>query len=246
MLMKVINCERMKCKGTLIWPAFFLIPIIPTLLGAGNYLSNINILQSQWYSFWTQVSLFYSNFFFAPLIGVYCAFLWRFENFHSCRNTLLTQPLRFSTIYCSKYVMVCVITLLTQLWFTVLYLIAGKVVGLPGLPPIDILGWIFRGTIGGWVIATIQYLVASVISNFAIPVAVGLLGGTHGQHKSRNLLPLLFDGTGNELQQRRQHARRPAPYLFLIRSVLHSAVQPDRRPSVKKTLKHFKSLCTNG
>ena len=135
------------------------------LLGAGNYLSNIDILQSQWYSFWTQVSLFYSNFFFAPLIGVYCAFLWRFENFHSCRNTLLTQPLRFSTIYCSKYVMVCVITLLTQLWFTVLYLIAGKVVGLPGLPPIDILGWIFRGTIGGWVIATIQYLVASVISN---------------------------------------------------------------------------------
>ena len=98
MLMKVINCERMKCKGTLIWPAFFLIPIIPTLLGAGNYLSNINILQSQWYSFWTQVSLFYSNFFFAPLIGVYCAFLWRFENFHSCRNTLLTQPLRFYTI----------------------------------------------------------------------------------------------------------------------------------------------------
>ena len=76
--------------------------------------------------------------------------------------------------------MVCVITLLTQLWFTILYLIAGKVVGLPGLPPIDILGWIFRGTIGGWVIATIQYLVASVISNFAIPVAVGLLGGISG------------------------------------------------------------------
>ena len=72
------------------------------------------------------------------------------------------------------------ITLLTQLWFTVLYLIAGKVVGLPGLPPIDILGWIFRGTIGGWVIATIQYLVASVISNFEIPVAVGLLGGISG------------------------------------------------------------------
>ena len=76
--------------------------------------------------------------------------------------------------------MVCVITLLTQLWFTVLYLIAGKVVGLPGLPPIDILGWIFRGTIGGWVIATIQYLVASVLPNFAIPVAVGLLGGISG------------------------------------------------------------------
>ena len=180
MLIKAINCERIKCKNTLIWPAFFLIPIIPTVMGAGNYLNNIGILKSEWYSLWTQISLFYSNFFFPPLIGVYCAFLWRFENFHSCRHTLMTQPVKLSTIYCSKYCMVCAITVLTQLWFTDLYLVSGKIVGLPGLPPTDICGWIVRGTIGGFVIATVQYLVASVIRNFAIPIAVGLFGGISG------------------------------------------------------------------
>ena len=63
MLIQLIRCEKMKCKGTLIWPAFFLIPVIPVLLGCGNYLSNLGILKSQWYSLWTQISLFYSNFF---------------------------------------------------------------------------------------------------------------------------------------------------------------------------------------
>ena len=81
MIVKAIICERMKCRGTLIWPAFLLIPVIPILLGAGNYLSNLDLLKSGWYSYWTQVTLFYATFFFAPLIGAYCAFLWRYENY---------------------------------------------------------------------------------------------------------------------------------------------------------------------
>ncbi|MFR3031347.1 MAG: hypothetical protein ACLTNO_08655 [Blautia sp.] len=68
MLIKAINCERLKCKGTLVWPAFLLVPIIPAIMGAGNYLNNLELLRAGWYSLWTQISLFYSNFFFAPLI----------------------------------------------------------------------------------------------------------------------------------------------------------------------------------
>lgn len=44
MLVKAIYCERMKCKGTLIWPAFLIIPVIgpagrrqlPVKSGAAN------------------------------------------------------------------------------------------------------------------------------------------------------------------------------------------------------------------
>ena len=97
-----IRCEAMKCRGTLLWPALFLIPLIPVVLGTGNYLANLDILRSGWYSLWTQISLFYSNFFFAPLIGVYCAFFWRYENFHSCRNALFTAPVSYGTIYLGK------------------------------------------------------------------------------------------------------------------------------------------------
>ena len=40
MIVKAIICERMKCRGTLIWPAFLLIPVIPILLGVvGSYLA---------------------------------------------------------------------------------------------------------------------------------------------------------------------------------------------------------------
>lgn len=79
-LLLSIECERSKSKGTLIWPAFLLIPIIPILFGMDNYLANLDLLKSQWYSYWTQVTLFYSIF-FPPLIGSYCGFLWRYENF---------------------------------------------------------------------------------------------------------------------------------------------------------------------
>ena len=175
-----IRCEAMKCRGTLLWPALFLIPLIPVILGTGNYLGNLDMLRSGWYSLWTQISLFYSNFFFAPLIGVYCAFFWRYENFHSCRNALFTSPASYGTIYMGKYLMVCAVTLFSQLWLTLLYLAAGILAGLPGLPPCDIVLWILRGTAGGFVVAAIQFILASVFRSFAFPVVLGVLGGFTG------------------------------------------------------------------
>lgn len=170
----------MKCRGTLLWPALFLIPLIPVVLGTGNYLGNLDMLRSGWYSLWTQISLFYSNFFFAPLIGVYCAFFWRYENFHSCRNALFTSPVSYGTIYMGKYLMVCAVTLFSQLWLTLLYLAVGILAGLPGLPPCDIVLWILRGTAGGFVVAAIQFILASVFRSFAFPVVLGVLGGFTG------------------------------------------------------------------
>lgn len=180
MLLKAILCERMKCKGTLVWPAFLLIPVIPILLGAGNYLSNLELLKSGWYSYWTQATLFYSTFFFAPLIGTYCAFLWRFENFHGCRNLLFSRPVPYHTVYLSKFLLVCMLSVLTQLWFTLLFLASGKIIGLLGLPPADILSWIFRGLAGAFVIASLQFLIAANVHNFATPIALGLVGGVTG------------------------------------------------------------------
>lgn len=180
MLGKAIYCERMKCKGTLIWPAFLLIPVIPILLGSGNYLSNIEILKSEWYSLWTQVTLFYATFFFAPLIGAYCAFLWRYENFNNCRNVLFSTPVPYSTIYLSKFLLVCILSALTQVWFTALFLAAGMVIGLPGLPPATIFSWIIRGLAGAFVIAALQFFIAAEVKNFATPIALGLAGGVIG------------------------------------------------------------------
>lgn len=180
MLLKAVYCERLKCKGTLIWPAFLLIPVIPILLGAGNYMANIELLRSEWHSYWTQATLFYASFFFAPLIGAYCAFLWRYERFYGCRNLLFAQPVSCGIIYMSKFILVCILSLLTQVWFTALFIASGKIMGLPDFPPGHILFWIFRGLAGGLVIAALQFLIASQVKSFATPIALGLAGGVTG------------------------------------------------------------------
>ena len=180
MLLKSIYCEGLKCKGTLIWPAFLIIPVIPILLGCGNYLANLSLLKSEWYSLWTQITLFYSNFFFAPLIGVYCAFLWRYENFNNCRQYMYTRPIKYSTIFLSKYLMVCLITFMTQIWLCLLFILSGKVISLEGFPPAQMFFWMLRGTIGGFVTATIQFILSSAIKNFAVPIAMGMIGGISG------------------------------------------------------------------
>lgn len=192
MLAKAVNCERMKCKGTLIWPAFLIIPVIPVLLGGGNYLSNLELLKSEWYSLWTQVTLFYATFFFPPLIGAYCAFLWRYENFNGCRNTLFSAPVSHQTIYLSKFILVCLLTILTQTWFAVLFLAAGKVMGLNGLPPADIFSWIIRGMAGAFVIAALQFFISAQVRNFATPVAIGVAGGVAGLLAANTRAGILF------------------------------------------------------
>ena len=80
MLENCILCEKMKLRRSPMWIAFVLFPIVPAALGTGNYLNNLTLLKSEWFSLWTQETLFYSNFFFAPLIAVYCGYLWRIEN----------------------------------------------------------------------------------------------------------------------------------------------------------------------
>lgn len=175
-----VRCEQLKCKGTLIWPAFLLIPLIPILLGTGNYLGNLEILSAEWYSLWTQVSLFYATFFFPPLIGAYCAFLWRYENFNHNRNTLFSRPVSYAMIYLSKLSMVLLLTVLTQLWFALLFLGAGIISGLSLPFPSQLLFWIGRALPGAFVIASLQFLIASFIQNFALPIALGLFGGVTG------------------------------------------------------------------
>ena len=135
MLYACMKSEKIKIRRSFIWLAFFLIPIVPAIMGVQNYLNNLLYLKSGWYSLWTQVTLFYTDFFFAPLIAIYCSYLWRLENQNKNRNMLLTAPVKVSHIFFGKLIIIARITFLTQLWLLALYLTAGKLAGLPGLPP---------------------------------------------------------------------------------------------------------------
>ena len=56
MLLRSIRAELMKCRRSPVWLAFVVLPLFPAILGTVNYLGNLEVLKSQWYSLWTQHS----------------------------------------------------------------------------------------------------------------------------------------------------------------------------------------------
>lgn len=175
MLFTCIRCEFLKLKRSFVWLACLVLPIVPAIMGTGNYAMNLDLLTGGWYALWSQHTLFYSGFFFAPLITVCCAYLWRIENFGHNRNALMTAPVPVSCIFFGKLSVTAGIILIMQLWVFVLFAVCGAYVGLPGLPPADILLWCLRGALGGISCAACILLLSMCIRSFALPVGLSLL-----------------------------------------------------------------------
>ncbi|MBS6395956.1 MAG: ABC transporter permease [Clostridiales bacterium] len=180
MLSICVKMEQKKLKHSHLWLVFAIIPVIPALMGAGNYLNNLGLLKSEWYSLWTQQSLFYSNFFYGPLIALYCACIWRVEHLNHNWNSLMTMPVPVRDVFLAKLMLAFVCTVGLQLWVWILFVISGKAVGLTGMPPAQILLWLLRGSAGGLAIAALQLVLSMLIRSFAVPIALSLLGSILG------------------------------------------------------------------
>ena len=195
MFWRVLETEWQKEKHSPVWLAFFVLPLIPAVLGTLNYWNNQGILQKEWYSLWTQHTLFYASFFFAPLIGLYCSYIWRLEHRHNNWNRIMTAPVPVSDLFFGKLVWILLITLLTQLWTGILYLISGKLAGLPGIFPPEIIIWILRGTLGAIPICCLQLFLSMRIRSFSIPVGIGLNSNGTNESILKDFLPFLLSVT---------------------------------------------------
>lgn len=187
MLLRCIQAENKKLKHSIIFLACIFIPVIPAIMGGFNYSQNTGILTHKWYSLWTQVTLFYANFFYAPLIALYCSYLWRLEHLHNNWNVLMTAPVSIPCIYLGKLAVILKVTLFTQLWIGVLYLITGKFVGFSGFPPFEILTWLLRGTLSAIAIGALQLFLSMIIRSFSVPIGIALIG---------SIIGLLFSNKG--------------------------------------------------
>lgn len=181
MLLRLIRAERIKLKRSPVWISFILMPIIPAVLGTINYLGNIGILTSEWYSLWTQHTIFTSYFFLPIMIGIYCAYIMRLEQNNHNWNKTLTMPARKSEIFLAKLIMVSFMILISEIWIGALFIISGKIVGMTAsLPLNDIIIWCLFGTLGGMVMAAAQLVISMFIKSFALPVGISLAGGISG------------------------------------------------------------------
>lgn len=180
MFFRCVSAERQKLCHSVIFPACILIPVIPAIMGTFNYLQNIGILKSQWYSLWTQLTLFYATFFYAPLIGLYCSYMWRLEHRSNNWNIFMSTPVSIPFLYLGKLTVILYITLVTQAWVGVLYIIAGKFAGLAGLCPPDVIFWLLRGTVSAIAIGALQLLLSMIIRSFSVPIGIALIGSVAG------------------------------------------------------------------
>ena len=181
MLFKLIKAERLKLKRSPLWLAFLFMPVIPALLGTLNYMANIEILQSEWFSLWTQHTLFTCYFFLPIMIGIYSSYIMRQEENNRNWNKVLSMPVSKNLVFIAKLVQVFFMIFFSEIWICTLFVISGKVIGLTSaIPWGKLVIWCLFGTLGGTVIAAIQLMISLFIKSFALPVGIALGGGLSG------------------------------------------------------------------
>ena len=181
MVLRCFRAEMRKLRGSVVWLVFLAVPLISAIYGTFNYLQNQDVLSESWYSLFTQHTLFYSMFFFAPMVGVYAGYLWRLEHRGGNWNLMMAAPVPRFSVFAAKGLAVLALALLTQLWVFALYVLCGKAFArLPGFPPAEILSWFLRGACGALPVIELQLLLSMVIRSFAAPVLLALGGGVAG------------------------------------------------------------------
>ncbi len=178
--LKAVRAEQIKLKRNPVWLAFIALPMISAFFGTFNYLLNIEILNSEWFSLWTQHSLFLCYFFMPTLIGTYCSYLWRLEHTRHNWNSFLTSPIPLSALYFGKLSQAVFMTILGNLWIFFLYYVCGRLSGLRSPFPKDAASWFLFGTIGAVTVCCVQLFFSLIIRSFAIPIGIAMAGGILG------------------------------------------------------------------
>ena len=180
MLLRAIKAEVLKCRRAPVWLAFLVLPVFPAVLGTFNYLGNLGVLEDQWYSLWSQHTLFSSMFFLPALFGVFCAWQWRLEHTDHNWNAALTAPVPVGTLYLAKLAVDAVVSLLAMAFIGVLFVLSGKLAGITAPLPPELPRWLLLGALGGVVVCAVQLFFSLAIRAFAPPVAMALMGGILG------------------------------------------------------------------
>ncbi|MCC0681292.1 ABC transporter permease [Clostridioides sp. ES-S-0005-03] len=174
MLRKSVLGEILKLKNSFIWYILLALPLLSVLIGTGNFYLNQDILKKEWYSLWTQVSLFYGEFFFPILIAIFCAYVCRLEHMNHNWNNVMTLPINLKNIFLSKLIVISILTAITQIVFVIFYIVAGNMIGFSQSVPNELPGWIVKGWIISISIASIQLYLSIKIRSFATPIGISL------------------------------------------------------------------------
>ncbi|MEK3826594.1 MULTISPECIES: ABC transporter permease [Paenibacillus] len=173
-MLRSISAEWLKLRRSRIGLVLAILPIISLLIGCFNFYFNQAALQNGWFSLWTQVSLFYGEFFLPILIAICCAFVCRLEHSNRNWNMVLASPLSVTSLFVAKLVIVGLLIFFAQAFFMLMYWAAGKMFNIPGEFPTEILVWSLRGWFASLSIASLQLGLSIRIRSFATPIGISL------------------------------------------------------------------------
>lgn len=174
MFIRCIAAEWLKLRHSYLWTILVVLPMISALIGSANFYLNQGVLRNEWYSLWSQVSLFYGEFFFPILIAICCAYMARLEHQHNNWNMIMTAPVSAANIFLAKLFIIALLLLFVQGTFFLFYFTAGKWVGLTAALPGELPGWLLRGWLAGLTISTLQLALSLRFRSYAVPIGIGL------------------------------------------------------------------------
>ncbi|WP_424991776.1 ABC transporter permease [Paenibacillus turpanensis] len=175
MLGACLSAEWMKLRHSYLWLVLLTLPLVSVLIGCANFYMNQAALQKEWYSLWSQVSLFYAQFFLPMLIAICCAYLCRLEHVNQNWNMLMSAPVPVAGLFFAKLIVAGVLLGLVQFIFAILYVIGGLGVGFTVSElPEELPGWLLHGWMASVTLSSLQLALSLRIRSFAAPVGIGL------------------------------------------------------------------------
>lgn len=174
MLRRCISAEWLKLRHSHIWLVLMVLPVVSALIGCANFFMHQGVLQNEWYSLWSQVGLFYGEFFFPILIAICCAYMCRLEHSNKNWNMVMTAPVSATSIFLAKLTVIGMLLIFVQGFFFLLYYFGGKLTGLTSALPAELPGWLFRGWIAAVTISVLQLALSIRIRSFAVPIGISL------------------------------------------------------------------------
>ncbi|MBA4495405.1 ABC transporter permease [Paenactinomyces guangxiensis] len=175
MVLNYIKTEWNKLPWMIIFAVILIGPAVSLWIGFGvPTKAGEGLTPWQWYF---SISIHKYSLFFLPIVtGIFAALLCRFEHLSGGWKRLFTFPVPRSFIYLSKWIVLILLLLLTQIVFLAGFITIGTFKGLEGLIPWDLfVKSLLSGLAAAFPLGTLLLGVSLFWKSFATPFVLNML-----------------------------------------------------------------------
>lgn len=175
-LLDALSSELLKLRRSAAWVVVLVLPLLSVITGTVNFVMNAGVLDSEWDSYWGQVTLFYGLIFASVGIAVLASAVWRMEHLGNWPR-LMSGPTSTWSIVAAKLGALAVLVSAMQAALFAFAWVAGVVfAGMPALIPVKFAVGAAVAAVAGLSVAALHSLISMLARSFAAPVGLSALG----------------------------------------------------------------------